>query len=135
MGQGAARAARGSEGLMPRKSWGTEQQMVEIGQRLRETREAKKISQRTLSAPGVTPAYISRVEAGQRMPSLNALRILARGLGVSVAYLETGHDQVDEALRAMVQELGAIELEADPYIAERLRGVRVVANRLLTEHA
>jgi len=120
---------------MPRKSWGTEQQMVEIGQRLRETREAKRMSQRTLSAPGVTPAYISRVEAGQRMPRLNALRILARGLGVSVAYLETGHDQVDEALKAMVQELSAIELEADPYIAERVRGVRVVANRLLTEHA
>ena len=35
-------------------------------------------------------AYISRIEAGQRRPSVKAIRTLARKLGVSAQYLETG---------------------------------------------
>lgn len=61
-----------------------------IGRRLRERRLELGLSQRDLAAPGVSYAYISRIEAGARRPSVRALRQLAPRLGVSVAWLETG---------------------------------------------
>ena len=61
-----------------------------IGQRLRRLRTERRFSQRELSSPGVSYAYISRIEAGTRQPSVKALRMLARKLGVSAEYLETG---------------------------------------------
>jgi transcriptional regulator with XRE-family HTH domain len=69
-----------------------------IGQRLRRLRAERHLSQRDLSEPGVSYAYISRIEAGARRPSVKALRRLAPKLGVSVEYLETGSDlrEVDQ---------------------------------------
>src|SRR5438477_8680732 len=63
-----------------------------VGERLRRLRLEHGLSQRDLSAPGVSYAYISRIEAGARQPSVKALRKLAAKLGVSVEYLETGSD-------------------------------------------
>jgi tetratricopeptide (TPR) repeat protein len=63
-----------------------------IGARLRRLRLQRGLSQRELSAPGVSYAYISRIEAGTRQPSVKALRKLAPKLGVSVEYLETGSE-------------------------------------------
>jgi transcriptional regulator with XRE-family HTH domain len=63
-----------------------------VGERLRRLRSAKGLSQRELASPGVSYAYISRIEAGARTPSVKALRLLAKKLGVSVDYLETGRD-------------------------------------------
>lgn len=64
-----------------------------IGQRLRRLRVAAGLSQRQLSVPGVTYAFISRIEAGDRMPSLRSLVRLAERLDVSALYLLTGeHD-------------------------------------------
>ncbi len=63
-----------------------------VGQRLKRLRVARGFSQRDLSSPGVSYAYISRIEAGARTPSVKALRKLAQKLGVSVEYLETGRD-------------------------------------------
>jgi transcriptional regulator with XRE-family HTH domain len=61
-----------------------------IAQRLRRLRIERRMSQRDLSSPGVSYAYISRIEAGSRTPSVKALRVLARKLGVTVEQLETG---------------------------------------------
>jgi tetratricopeptide (TPR) repeat protein len=61
-----------------------------IGERLRRLRFERGLSQRELSEPGVSYAYISRIEGGARRPSVKALRMLARKLGVSADYLETG---------------------------------------------
>ncbi len=61
-----------------------------IGKRLRRLRVDRGLSQRELSSPGVSYAYISRIEAGARTPSVKALRQLARKLGVTVEHLETG---------------------------------------------
>jgi len=61
-----------------------------IAQRLRRLRIERSMSQRDLSSPGVSYAYISRIEAGSRTPSVKALRLLARKLGVTVEQLETG---------------------------------------------
>ena len=63
-----------------------------VGQRLRRLRLEQGRSQRDLSAPGITYAYISRIEAGARQPSVKALRMLAKKLGVTPEYLETGSD-------------------------------------------
>lgn len=63
-----------------------------IGERLKRLRLEKGFSQRELAAPGVSYAYISRIEAGSRQPSVKALRRLAAKLGVSADYLETGSD-------------------------------------------
>jgi tetratricopeptide (TPR) repeat protein len=79
-----------------------------IGQRLRRLRAERGLSQRELSAPGVSYAYISRIEAGARRPSVKALRLLARKLGVSAEYLETGseiHDGERRELRIVDAEL------------------------------
>src|SRR2546430_14899949 len=72
-----------------------------IGQRLRRLRLDRGLSQRELSAPGVSYAYISRIEAGTRQPSVKALRKLAPKLGVSVEYLETGAEMGAEKQREL----------------------------------
>jgi transcriptional regulator with XRE-family HTH domain len=63
-----------------------------IGTRLKRLRLQRGLSQRDLSSPGVSYAYISRIEAGARTPSVKALRKLSQKLKVSVEYLETGRD-------------------------------------------
>jgi transcriptional regulator with XRE-family HTH domain len=63
-----------------------------IGQRVKRIRLERGLSQRELAAPGVSYAYISRIEAGTRQPSVKALRKLSSKLGVSAHYLETGSD-------------------------------------------
>lgn len=63
-----------------------------VGRRLRRARLTAGLSQRALSFGDCTPAYISRVEAGQRIPSLQLLRALAERLGVSADYLATGRE-------------------------------------------
>jgi tetratricopeptide (TPR) repeat protein len=91
-----------------------------IGQRLRRLRLERNLSQRELASPGVSYAYISRIEAGARRPSVKALRQLARKLSVSVEYLETGSDlrDVDEReLRLADAEL-ELRLANDPAKAE-----------------
>jgi transcriptional regulator with XRE-family HTH domain len=66
-----------------------------VGERLRRLRLACGLSQRELACPGVSYAYISRIEAGTRQPSMKALRQLARKLDVAPTYLETGRE-IDE---------------------------------------
>jgi tetratricopeptide (TPR) repeat protein len=61
-----------------------------VGIRLKEAREQVGLSQRQLSFSGCSPAYISRIEAGDRIPSLQLLRELGKRLGVSEDYLATG---------------------------------------------
>ena len=91
-----------------------------VGQRLRRLRYERGLSQRELASPGVSYAYISRIEAGARRPSVKALRKLAPKLGVSVEYLETGRDLSDRdqrELRLAEAEL-TLRLEQDSAKAE-----------------
>jgi len=61
-----------------------------VGQRIYRLRRERGFSQRTLAQPGVSYAYISRVEAGTRTPSVKALILLAAKLDVSALYLLVG---------------------------------------------
>src|SRR5436305_12187313 len=84
-----------------------------IGERLKRLRLERGMSQRELASPGVSYAYISRIEAGTRQPSVKALRRLAAKLEVSPEYLETGSDIRDEEARELKL--------ADARLALRLR--------------
>jgi tetratricopeptide (TPR) repeat protein len=53
-----------------------------FGPRLRAAREAAGMSLRDLSFPGCSPSYISRLENGSRLPSLQLVNALAARLGV-----------------------------------------------------
>jgi transcriptional regulator with XRE-family HTH domain len=61
-----------------------------VGARIKRLREQKGLSQRAMSSPGVSYAYISRVETGARVASAKALRKIAEKLGTTALYLETG---------------------------------------------
>jgi tetratricopeptide (TPR) repeat protein len=63
-----------------------------VGKRLRDAREKAGLSQGRLSFEGCTTAYISRIEAGTRIPSLQILTELAKRLDVSVDYLAHGRE-------------------------------------------
>src|SRR6476661_3591214 len=99
---------------------GNEAGVETVGQRLRRLRHERGLSQRQLASPGVSYAYISRIEAGARRPSVKALRQLAPKLGVSVEYLETGRDLSERdqrELRLAEAEL-TLRLEQDSPEAE-----------------
>jgi tetratricopeptide (TPR) repeat protein len=51
------------------------------------------LTQRQLASPGCSPAYISRVEGGDRTPSLQVLAQLATRLDVSEAWLAIGKEK------------------------------------------
>jgi transcriptional regulator with XRE-family HTH domain len=91
-----------------------------LGERLKRLRLERGLSQRELSSPGVSYAYISRIEANARQPSVKALRKLAGKLGVSAHYLETGNELREEdarELRLSEAEL-KLRLEQDAAAAE-----------------
>src|SRR5512140_1184495 len=91
-----------------------------IGRRLRRLRLERNLSQRQLASPGVSYAYISRIEAGARRPSVKALRQLAPKLGVSVEYLETGRDlsERDQRELRLAEAEPTLRLEPDSPEAE-----------------
>ena len=67
-------------------------QKESVGQRIFRLRTERGLSQREIEGPGVCNAYISRIEKGERTPSLRAIRTMAAGIGVTPEYLETGRD-------------------------------------------
>jgi transcriptional regulator with XRE-family HTH domain len=100
-----------------------------VGARLKRLRLQRGLSQRDLSSPGVSYAYISRIEAGARTPSVKALRKLAQKLEVSVEYLETGRDirEVDD------RELRLADAELELRLAEDTSTVEPKLRAILEE--
>lgn len=60
---------------------------VELGDRLRGVRVAKGMTQAAVAGEGISVAYVSRMESGQRRPTVNALTHVASKLGVPVEHL------------------------------------------------
>src|SRR2546421_1153924 len=86
---------------MPRQKSTHVDDPVAVGRRLKDARESAGLSQRELSFQGCSPAYISRIEKGDRIPSLQLLRELGKRLGVTADFLATGQDeQFDPLLEA-----------------------------------
>jgi tetratricopeptide (TPR) repeat protein len=116
----------------------------ELGIRLKAARERSAFSQRQLAFPGCTAAYISRLEAGARVPSLQMINQLAIRLDVTGQWLATGVDaayvepvelldaevalrlgEVDEAERLFLARLEA----DDPSRPAALTGLGQIAFR------
>lgn len=72
-----------------------------IGARVRRLRLERELSLRDIAAPGVSASYVSRIESDDRRPSVTAIRKLARNLGVSAIYLETGREVAGDEIRDM----------------------------------
>jgi tetratricopeptide (TPR) repeat protein len=72
------------------------------GRRLREARERVGLTQRELAGDACSAAYISRLELGERVPSIQLLRQLEKRLDVTADFLATGTETgglASEALR------------------------------------
>lgn len=78
---------------MPRQASSHIDDPVAVGRRLREARQRAGLTQSELSFPGCSAAYISRIEAGERVPSLQLLRELASRLGLSEDQLALGSER------------------------------------------
>ena len=89
-----------------------------VGDRLKEARVRSGLSQRQLAFAGCSPAYISRIESGDRIPSLQILRELGKRLGVTEDYLATG--QIGARAVDGVQEADVLLRLDEPEDAQRL---------------
>src|SRR5690349_7223178 len=58
-----------------------------LGQRLREARLQRRMSQEALAQPEFTKSYVSAVERGKARPSLKALELMARRLEIPMSEL------------------------------------------------
>ena len=77
---------------------------IRVGSRLIAAREAARLSQRALAFPGCSAAYISRIERGERTPSLQVLRELADRCGVSESHLAWGREaRLDATVAELMQ--------------------------------
>ena len=108
---------------MPRRPSSHVDDPAAVGRRLRQAREAAGLTQRELSFEGCTAAYVSRIEAGARVPSLQFLREFGKRLGVSADYLATGSEVSDlssDLLEAEVSlQLGDEQRARELYEAAR----------------
>jgi transcriptional regulator with XRE-family HTH domain len=100
-----------------------------IGERIRRLRSEAGLSQRAIAGPGVSAAYICRIEKGERTPSVKALRVMAKNLGVSAEYLETGVEPPDVDAR----DLQLSEAELELRLAEDLGATEKKFRSLLRE--
>ena len=96
-----------------------------VGARLKTAREAAGLSQRQLAFPGCSPAYISRIEAGDRIPSLQLLRELGRRLDVTEDFLATGSD-------ARLQRFALLEAELALRLDDVARSATLYSEALAT---
>jgi transcriptional regulator with XRE-family HTH domain len=105
-----------------------------VGRRVREAREAAGLSLRSISFPGCSPSFLSRVESGDRVPGVAVIAELARRLGVDPDQL-TGLP----AGRAIPEwRLSAMEMAArlrDDSAAKQANAVLSEARELDHRHA
>jgi transcriptional regulator with XRE-family HTH domain len=98
-----------------------------LGQRVRELRVRRGLSQVQLCGNTISASYLSLIEAGKRMPGRDVVATLAARLGTTPHYLETGAD-ADDILSERVLLSGARMSAADGDIAGAREKYRVLAN-------
>jgi transcriptional regulator with XRE-family HTH domain len=79
-----------------------------LGQRVRALRTERGLSQADLAGELVSPSYVSLIESGQRSPDREVLEGLARRLGCSAQYLESGiapEEITEQRLRLQFAEI------------------------------
>lgn len=69
--------------------------VVRVGNRIRELREAQKLSQREFAQlVGKARSLVTYVEKGTKVPSLETLEAFAKALGVTVSELVSERDEL-----------------------------------------
>lgn len=73
-----------------------------IGERLKAVRESKKLSQGHIEkATGLLRCYVSRVENGHTVPSIDTLEKWARALGINLSQLFAENGKAAKPLTAL----------------------------------
>src|SRR3954468_9231064 len=92
---------------------------VAVGRRVRGLREQLGLSLRQVAGPGCSPGYLSRVERGQRVPSVSVMADLAEKLGVTLEDLG-GRD-----IRTRIPESRLLDIELAARMGEDAAADRV----------
>src|SRR5215471_17439661 len=113
---------------MPRRPSNHVDDPAAVGRRLREARHAAGMTQRELSFQGCTAAYVSRIEAGARVPSLQILHEFAKRLGVTPEYLATGRPEGEDVSSELLEAEVALRLGDETRAAELYEAARADAD-------
>jgi tetratricopeptide (TPR) repeat protein len=113
---------------MPRRPSKHVDDPVAVGRRVRQAREAAGLTQRSLSFDGCTAAYVSRIEAGARVPSLQILHEFAKRLGVTPEYLATGRLEGESLSSELLEAELALRLGDEIRAAEFYEAARADAD-------
>ena len=115
---------------MPRQKSDHVDSAAALAERLRGARQRAGLSQRALARGICTPAYVSRLEKGERIPSLQLLRQLADRLEVDADELASGVTSTQDPLfdAELALRLGETD-HAERVFREALEGGRGRASR------
>lgn len=113
---------------MPRRPSTHVDDPVAVGRRVRQRREAAGLTQRDLSFAGCTAAYVSRIEAGARIPSLQILHEFAKRLRVTPEYLATGRPEGEDISSELLEAEVAMQLGNTHRAAELYEAARAEAD-------
>jgi tetratricopeptide (TPR) repeat protein len=119
---------------MPRRPSSHVDDPVAVGRRLRQARNAAGLTQRELSFEGCTSAYVSRIEAGARVPSLQILREFGKRLGVSADYLATGRDDVGDLSSDLLEAEVSLQLGDEAESPAAVARAQLGLGRLAIRH-
>lgn len=107
---------------------------VEIGLRIKELRNAKKLSQEALSfSAGMHPAYLSKIERGEKCPTIDTLYKIAKAFNISLSELVdisgSGATVSDEALFRIKSALNDLPEEKAISVAEIVENIIKIMNK------
>jgi transcriptional regulator with XRE-family HTH domain len=103
---------------------------MSLGQRIRQKREALKLTQEQLAKNlGLTSQYISIIEQDKRSPSLSALAKLAEELGVTIDYLVSGKEGAVLDLIPAIKADKTLDLEIRRALIKLVRELRKAAGK------
>src|SRR2546423_4229745 len=106
-----------------------------LGDRVRDLRTKRGLSQGSLARGLVSPSYVSLIEAGKRLPEREILRAFAERLGTTPEYLETGVDAATAKEEQLALRYADLAL-ANGEIQEALdRYRRLAATGVVCRHA
>ena len=98
---------------------------VNIGERLRELREARNISMRSLATrSGLSANALSMIERGRASPSVSTLHKLAEALGISITSFFSSDTQRQQVVYLKGDERARISFARGVFISAAICGVK-----------
>src|SRR5690242_20843915 len=83
---------------------------AELGRRIRNARVAAGLTQAALAGEDVTPAYVSRIEDGQRRPEFGLLGRMADRMGTTLEALLVGDGSPESLAQALALDHAELSL-------------------------